>query len=94
VKLVEGMHYNQVFPGQQIAMANPFAAGDGQIAYQDGTKPTVDQYARDVSAFLSWAADPHLEDRKQLGWQVLAYLLGTTILLYIAKKRIWARIEH
>jgi cytochrome c1 len=94
VQLVEGMNYNQAFPGQQIAMANPFAGGDGQIAYQDGTKPTVDNYARDVAAFLSWAADPHLEERKQLGWQVMAYLLVTTVLLYIAKKRIWARLEH
>jgi ubiquinol-cytochrome c reductase cytochrome c1 subunit len=92
--MVEGMHYNQAFPGQQIAMANPFAGGDGQVSYTDGTPATVDNYARDVSAFLSWAADPKLEDRKQLGWQVMAYLLFTTILLYIAKKRIWAKIEH
>jgi ubiquinol-cytochrome c reductase cytochrome c1 subunit len=94
VTMVEGMHYNQAFPGQQIAMANPFAGGDGQVSYTDGTPATVDNYARDVSAFLSWAADPKLEDRKQLGWQVMAYLLFTTILLYIAKKRIWAKIEH
>jgi ubiquinol-cytochrome c reductase cytochrome c1 subunit len=94
VKLAEGMYFNRAFPGHQIAMANPFAGGDGQIAYQDGTPATVDNYARDVAAFLSWAADPKLEERKQLGWQVLAYLLVTTILLYIAKKRIWARIEH
>jgi cytochrome c1 len=94
VKLVEGMNYNVAFPGHQTAMSNPFAGGDGQISYTDGTPSTVDNYARDVSAFLSWAADPKLEDRKQLGWQVMVYLLVTTILLYIAKKRIWARLEH
>jgi ubiquinol-cytochrome c reductase cytochrome c1 subunit len=94
VRLVEGMNYNEAFPGQQTAMANPFAGGDGQISYTDGTPSTVDNYARDVSAFLSWTADPKLEDRKQLGWQVLLYLVVTTILLYIAKKRIWARLEH
>jgi ubiquinol-cytochrome c reductase cytochrome c1 subunit len=94
VKMVEGMNYNEAFPGHQTAMANPFAGGDGQISYTDGTPATVDNYARDVSAFLSWAADPKLEDRKQLGWQVMVYLLVTTILLYIAKKRIWARIDH
>jgi ubiquinol-cytochrome c reductase cytochrome c1 subunit len=94
VRLVEGMNYNEAFPGQQTAMANPFAGGDGQISYTDGTPSTVDNYARDVSAFLSWTADPKLEDRKQLGWQVLLYLVVTTILLYIAKKRIWARLEN
>jgi ubiquinol-cytochrome c reductase cytochrome c1 subunit len=94
VKMVEGMNYNEAFPGHQTAMSNPFAGGDGQISYTDGTPSTVDNYARDVSAFLSWAADPKLEDRKQLGWQVMAYLIVTTILLYIAKKRIWARLEH
>ena len=94
VKLMEGMNYNRAFPGHQIAMPNPFAAGDGQVAYQDGTKSTVDNYARDVAAFLSWTADPKLDERKQLGWQVIGYLLVTTILLYIAKKRIWARIAH
>jgi ubiquinol-cytochrome c reductase cytochrome c1 subunit len=94
VKVLEGLHYNMAFPGNQIAMVNPFAGGDGQIAYQDGTKPTVDNYARDVTAFLSWAADPMLEARKRLGWQVMLYLSVTTILLYIVKRRIWSRVEH
>jgi ubiquinol-cytochrome c reductase cytochrome c1 subunit len=95
-QLADGMSYNKYFSGNQIAMANPFAGGDGQVTYAKGPdgKPTapetVEQYAKDVSAFLMWAADPNLEQRKQMGWTVLLYLLVTSILLYIAKKRIWA----
>lgn len=94
--MADGMNYNKYFPGHQIAMANPFAGGDGQVTYAKGPdgKPTapetVDQYARDVSAFLMWAADPNLEARKRMGWTVMIYLLVTSILLYIAKKRIWS----
>ena len=86
----DGMSYNAYYPGNQIAMANPFAGGDGQVDYQDGTPATVENYAKDVSAFLSWASDPSLNSRKQIGWQVLIYLLITSILLYIAKRRVWA----
>ncbi len=93
-QVLEGMHYNAAFPGHQIGMANPFAAGDGQVKYEDGTPATVDNYARDVAAFLSWTADPRLNERKQLGWAVLLYLIVTSVLLYIGKKRIWARIPH
>ena len=94
VKVGEGLYYNAAFPGHQIAMPNPFAGGDGQVTYQDGTPSTVDNYSRDVSAFLSWTADIRLNDRKQLGWVVLVYLLVTAVLLYIGKKRIWAKIDH
>lgn len=96
VKVADGMNYNIAFPGNQIAMVNPFAGGDGSVKYTKGPdgKPnapeTVDQYARDVSAFLAWAADPAHNQRKQTGWMVMLYLLVTSGLLYVAKKRIWA----
>ncbi|MEM9355927.1 MAG: cytochrome c1 [Pseudomonadota bacterium] len=90
----DGMNYNAYYAGNQIAMANPFSGGDGQVEYQDGTPATVENYAKDVSAFLSWAADPTLNSRKQIGWQVLIYLLITSILLYIAKRRVWASVKH
>ena len=57
-------------------------------------KPTLDQHAKDVTAFLAWAADPTLNERKKLGWSVMIYLLITTVLLYFAKKRVWARVKH
>jgi cytochrome c1 len=67
---------------------------DGRVAYKDGTPATVENYAADVAAFLSWTADPTLEERKRLGWQVLVYLFVTAVLLYIAKRRIWSKIAH
>ena len=94
IEMGDGMNYNAYYPGHQIAMANPFSGGDGQVEYQDGTPATVANYAKDVSAFLSWTSDPSLDQRKQIGWQVLIYLLITSILLYIAKRRVWASMKH
>ena len=93
MKMAEFMNYNNVFPGHQTAMANPFLGGDGLVKYDDGTPATVDNYARDVVAFLSWAADPTLEERKRMGLLVMLYLLITAVLLGFAKRRIW-RTAH
>ncbi|MCL4764700.1 MAG: cytochrome c1 [Hyphomicrobiaceae bacterium] len=92
VEVMEGMNYNTAFPGHQIAMVNPFGGGDGQVTYADGTRPTVENYARDVAAFLSWTADPRLEERKRIGWMVILYLVITAGLLYAGKKRLWSRL--
>lgn len=92
VKVSDGMYYNTTFPGHQLAMPPPLSAG--AITYTDGTKPTVDNYARDVTAFLAWAADPSHDQRKRIGWQVMLYLLVTTVLLYLGKKRIWSKVKH
>jgi ubiquinol-cytochrome c reductase cytochrome c1 subunit len=91
----EGMNYNLAFPGHQIAMPPPLSK-DSVIEYQDnaGATASFEQNARDVTAFLAWAADPGLDARKRLGWQVLLYLLVTTLLLYLAKTRIWSRVKH
>lgn len=90
VNVPQGMNYNKVFPGHMTAMPNPFAGGDGFIKYDDDTPATVDNYARDVSAFLAWAGDPRLEERKRIGFLVMLYLLVTAVLFYLAKRRIWA----
>ena len=92
VKLSEGMHYNTVFPGHQIAMPTPLSADS--VDNDDGTPQTVSQYATDVTAFLMWAAEPHLEDRKKLGFRVMLYLLALTALLYLVKRKVWSRIKH
>lgn len=89
MKMADFMNYNKVFPGHQTAMPNPFLAGDGLVKYDDGTPATVDNYARDVVAFLSWAADPTLEERKHIGLLVIFYLIITAVLLGFAKRRIW-----
>ncbi len=83
----DSMNYNTAFSGSQIAMAQPLR--DKQVTYADGTAPTLSNYAADVSAFLAWAADPSHDERKRMGWQVILYLLITSVLLYVAKKRVW-----
>lgn len=92
VEMSEGMNYNAAYPGHQIAMANPLSADLG--IYTDGTPETVENYARDVSAFLAWTSDPTLNKRKTMGWMVMLFLLITSILLYISKRRIWAGVKH
>jgi cytochrome c1 len=94
VKVPDLMNYNEAFPAPHMtAMPNPFAGGDGFVKYDDDTPRTVDNYARDVSAFLAWASDPRLEERKRLGLMVTIYLLITAVLLYLAKRRVWAKVH-
>lgn len=92
VKMTEGMNYNAYFPGHQIAMANPLS--DEAVDYTDGTKPTVDNYAKDVTAFMMWAAEPKLEERHRVGFRVMIYLLFLTVFLYLAKRRVWSNLDH
>jgi ubiquinol-cytochrome c reductase cytochrome b/c1 subunit len=89
--LPPGTQYNRMFPGHAIGMRKPLV--DKQVDYTDGTPQTVDQYARDVAAFLMWAAEPHLEARKRIGFQVLIFLIIFSGLLYFTKKRVWHEIE-
>jgi cytochrome c1 len=91
VTVGEGMYYNKAFPGNQLAMVPPLS--DGVVDYTDGSPKTVEQYSRDVTAFLAWAADPHHDQRKRIGWQVMLYLLITTALLYVGKRRIWSKMH-
>jgi cytochrome c1 len=91
-KLQDGMFYNKVFPGHQIAMPPPLAK-DNFVKYQNGSG-SLDENTRDLAAFLSWTADPSLNDRKSIGWLVMIYLLVTTVLLYLGKKRLWSKIPH
>ena len=91
-KMADGMSYNTTFPGHQIAMPPPLR--DGVVKYGDGTPATMDNYSRDVTAFLAWAADPKLEERKRLGMMTMAYLLITALLLYLAKRRVWEGEAH
>ena len=91
-ELQEGMNYNAAFPGHQIAMAQPLY--DDLVEYADGTPATVEQMAHDVTAFLMWAAEPHLEARKRIGFQVMIFLAVFAVLLYLTKQKVWARVEH
>ena len=80
-------HYNKYFPGHNIAMPPPLQ--DGQVTYDDGAPQTVDQYAKDVSAFLMWGAEPHLVQRKRIGLQVMIFLIVLAGLMYFTKKKVW-----
>ncbi len=91
VTLENGQYYNPYFPGGKIAMPAPIAAGG--VTYADGTEATVQQMSRDVTAFLTWAAEPEMERRKRLGIQVMLFLLITTGLLYAVKRKIWADVH-
>ena len=64
------------------------------VTYTDGTPQTVDQYARDVSAFLMWAAEPHLVARKRIGFEVTIFLLVFAGLMYLTKKKVWSNVAH
>ncbi len=90
--LPPGGQYNKYFPGHAIGMPKPLS--DGQVEYTDGTPTTVDQYGKDVAAFLMWAAEPTLDARKRLGFQVMVFLIVFTGLLYFTKKRVWHAVEH
>jgi ubiquinol-cytochrome c reductase cytochrome b/c1 subunit len=90
-QLPEGSNYNKYFPGHAIAMAPPLS--DGAVKYTDGAPETVDQYAKDVAAFLMWTAEPHMEARKRIGFQVMIFLLVFAGLLYFTKKKVWADIH-
>ena len=92
----EGGHYNKYFPGHVIAMPKPIS--DGQVEYPkgpDGRAPvpeTVEQYSRDVSAFLMWTAEPSLEQRKRMGFMVIMFLAVFSYLMYYTKKKVWAAV--
>ncbi|WP_099558928.1 cytochrome c1 [Hartmannibacter diazotrophicus] len=89
VEVPEGTYYNPHFiAGISLKMPPPLAPD--QVEYTDGTPQTVDQYSKDVSAFLMWAAEPHLVARKEMGFRVMIFLAIFAVLLYLTKRRIWA----
>jgi len=93
-KTPNGLHYNPYFANLNLAMPPPLTS-EGQVQYGPGNpKPTVDQMAKDVSAFLIWSAEPKLEKRKQTGFAVTLFLLFATILGYMSYRNIWHDKKH
>ncbi len=90
-ELVEGMSYNHYFRGNQIAMPEPLY--EEAVEYADGTEPSLEQLAHDLSVFLAWTAEPELEIRKKTGLKVLIFIAIFTALVYIIKRRIWAKLH-
>ena len=87
-KPAQGLHFNPYFANLNIAMPPPITS-DGQVSYADGTRASVDQMAKDVSAFLVWAAEPNLERRHAAGLAVSLFLLIASLLGYLAYRQIW-----
>jgi len=91
VTLDDGVYYNKYMYGNNIKMSQPLY--DGLVEYNDGTEATEEQMAKDVTTFLMWAAEPHLEARHKMGFKAILYLIILTILVYFSMKKIWSRIE-
>jgi ubiquinol-cytochrome c reductase cytochrome c1 subunit len=91
IKMGEGMNYNLYFPGHQIAMPPPL--NEGAVTFADGTPASVKQMAHDVVSFLSWAAEPTLEQRKRTGVKVMIFLLICAGVFYAVKRKIWADLH-
>jgi ubiquinol-cytochrome c reductase cytochrome c1 subunit len=89
--LDEGVHYNKYIYGNKIKMAAPLS--EGIVEYGDGTEATVEQMSKDITTFLMWAAEPHLESRHRMGFKAIVYLIILTILVYFSMKKIWSRVE-
>lgn len=90
-KTPQGLHYNPYFATLNIAMIPPLK--DGQVTYSDGTAATVDNYAKDVAAFLTWTAEPKMEARKTAGLATIIFLVIFCFLAYGAKKQIWRGLK-
>jgi ubiquinol-cytochrome c reductase cytochrome b/c1 subunit len=88
VTVPDGSYYNKYFPGHSIKMPKPLS--DGQVTFDDGAPATLPQYAKDVTTFLMWAAEPKMEARKQLGFQVFVFLIIFAFMMYFTKKKVWA----
>ena len=89
--LDDGVYYNKYMYGNKIKMPNQLS--DGLVEYADGTEASIEQMSKDVTTFLMWSAEPHLESRHRMGFKAIVYLIILTILVYFSMKRIWSRVE-
>jgi len=91
-EIADGTHYNPYFiAGKALAMAAPL--DDDTVDYDDGTEQTLDQHAKDITAFMTWAAEPYLIERKQMGFKVIIFLLILSLLLYLSKKQVFTALK-
>ena len=90
-QLPSGGNFNRYFPGHNIAMPPPLQAG--QVSFDDGAPQTMDQYSKDIAAFLMWTAEPHLVQRKRIGFQVMIFLIVLAGLVYFTKKKVWSAVH-
>ena len=89
-ELEDGVYYNKYMPGNRIKMSAPIS--DGLVEYADGTQATTAQMAKDVTNFLVWASEPHLESQHRMGFKVIIYLIILLTLVFMSKQKIWSRL--
>ena len=91
VSLDDGVYYNKYMPGNKIKMSEPIS--DEIVEYSDGTQPTKSQIAKDVTAFLVWSSEPHLESQHKMGFKTIIYLIILITLVYMSKQKVWSRFS-
>ena len=91
IKLDDGVYFNKYMYGNKIKMSAPLS--DGLVEYNDGTEASEEQMAKDITTFLMWSAEPHLETRHKTGFRVIVYLIILSALVYLTMKKIWSRVE-
>ena len=87
----EGMYYNIYMAGNQIAMPQPIY--DESVDYADGTNNSAEQIAEDLVVFLTWAAEPELEERKNLGIKVILFFIVLGFIIFLAKNHLWREVH-
>ena len=90
-ELEDGVYYNKYMPGNKIKMSAPLS--DGLVEYSDGTQATTAQMSKDVTTFLVWTAEPHLEDQHRMGFKAIIYLIILLTLVYMSKQKVWSRFS-
>lgn len=93
IKVPENTYYNPYFHAA-VSLKMPPPLSDGQVTYSDGSPQTVNQYATDVAAFLMWTAEPHMMERKRVGFMTFIFLIVFAGLMYLTKKRVWSDVAH
>ena len=88
-ELDDGVYYNKYMPGNKIKMSEPIS--EGIVEYADGTSTSKEQIAKDVTSFLVWASEPHLESQHRMGFKTIIYLIILITLVYMSKQRVWSR---
>jgi ubiquinol-cytochrome c reductase cytochrome c1 subunit len=108
LRVGSGQYYNPYMPGDMTPfwdgdpekvpyggfIAMPQVLMEDQVTYDDGTKASVDQMAKDVAAFIAWSSDPKATERKQSGLGVMAFLAIFAGLTYASYRKIWKGVAH
>ena len=91
LELDDGVYYNKYMPGNKIMMSEPIL--DGIVEYLDGTDSSKEQVAKDITTFLVWASEPHLESQHRMGFKTIIYLIILITLVYMSKQKVWSRFN-